>query len=726
MCVICNATASFDPARHSAGVPAEAALREGTTDAAASIATIYSMQVGDTFSGSLGGADTTDWIAINLVAGETYTIELQGTDPGGIADPYLKLFDDTGRFLALDDDSGPGRDSALVFQANYTGTYYISAEEYFFGAGRYQVSVTQDGSVSGLVETADAASGPSTAYSMSVGDTFSGTIEIGDAADWVAIRLTAGQSYQIALSGQGAGTGTLSDPLVRIYDVSGTQIASNDDDGPGNDSLLTFTASTTGTYYVAADAYADATGTYQLSVTPDSSSDDLPRTGTLDELATYLTDDYWELSFDNRRAWSDDTITVNITALTTEGRQLARWALEAWEMVADITFIETTGTADITFDDDDSGAYASSITSGGALVSVDVNVSRGWLDRYGTTLDSYSFSTYVHEVGHALGLGHQGPYNGGIIYPDDAAFANDSYQLSVMSYFSQTENPNVNASYAEPVTAMMADIVAVHDLYGAPGPDSPTAGNTIWGEGSTLGTYLDDLFAGRNIGRDPVALTIYDVDGIDRIMLGSQIQGMRFDLNAESFSDVGGLTGNFAIARGTVIEHLTAGSGDDTITGNAANNHIILGSGDDYATGDRGRDRLKGNGGEDTLEGGGGRDRLIGGGGADVIDGGEGHDRLKGGGGADTLDGGAGDDRLVGKRGADTFVFSSGDDTVKDFRNSDRINLSDAQGIDNFADLTANHAVQDGDAVIITDDDGDTLTLQDISLASLAADDFLF
>jgi hypothetical protein len=32
------------------------------------------------------------------------------------------------------------------------------------------------------------------------------------------------------------------------------------------------------------------------------------------------------------------------------------------------------------------------------------------------TIDSYSFQTYVHEIGHALGLGHGGPYNGSASY----------------------------------------------------------------------------------------------------------------------------------------------------------------------------------------------------------------------------------------------------------------------------------------------------------------------
>ena len=55
-------------------------------------------------------------------------------------------------------------------------------------------------------------------------------------------------------------------------------------------------------------------------------------------------------------------------------------------------------------------------------------------------LNTYAFQTYIHEIGHALGLGHPGNYNGEARYPNDAEFQNDSWAMSIMSYFGQTEN----------------------------------------------------------------------------------------------------------------------------------------------------------------------------------------------------------------------------------------------------------------------------------------------
>lgn len=403
-----------------------------------------------------------------------------------------------------------------------------------------------------------------------------------------------------------------------------------------------------------------------------------------------MTDGYWQSVGGLRHRFDTSTstqISVNITALTAEGQQLARWAFEAWEMVANIDFVEVTGSADITFDDSQPGAYASYMASGDTTLSAEVNVSASWLAQHGTTIDSYSFSTYVHEIGHALGLGHQGAYDGNAQYGQDETFANDSWQISVMSYFSQTQNTVTTASYAEVLSAMMADIVAIQNLYGAPTASSMTSGDTVWGgQNSTVGNYLDSAFdalatGGGNTamaGGNPVAITIYDRDGYDTMNLAWSTSNDRIDLRQGSFSNIGGLIGNVAIAQGTVIEQAIAGSGNDTMFGNAEANNLAGRQGGDVLHGNGGRDQLFGDAGNDTLYGGTDFDELHGGADNDRLTGGNGRDTLYGGNGNDVLQdngqrGSLGRDLFFGGNGNDTLYGGGGNDTLHGQNGNDRM-----------------------------------------------------
>ncbi|MCH2164701.1 MAG: hypothetical protein MK098_08615 [Marinovum sp.] len=122
MCVICSATQTFDPGRHAVAIGMEggvgAELLENNGDATASIATTYSMAVGDTYRGEIDTAFEDDWVAITLQAGMSYLISLLGSpsSEGTLNDPLVRLYDSSGNFVSQNDDGGVGLESASIIR----------------------------------------------------------------------------------------------------------------------------------------------------------------------------------------------------------------------------------------------------------------------------------------------------------------------------------------------------------------------------------------------------------------------------------------------------------------------------------------------------------------------------------------------------------------------------------------------------------------------------------
>ncbi len=345
------------------------------------------------------------------------------------------------------------------------------------------------------------------------------------------------------------------------------------------------------------------------------------------QIAAYLETGFWSWFGTTPRKFNMDgtgfgansgVLLYNVAGLTAAGALLAEEALAIYGEVLGIDFVETASTdssVDLVFDDDLPGAYAfSQLYAGGRVIDrSEINISTDWLAAYGTGLRSYSFQTYLHEIGHALGLGHAGPYNGYANYVFDTSdpdygsnsniYLNDVWQRSIMSYFDQTENLSLDASYALLLGPMAADWLALGNMYGL---GEAFAGDTVWGHNSTITTTA---YAGLAAQAGAMAFTIVDGSGVDTVDFSGFGMAQRIDLNAGSFSDVGGLRGNMSIADGTVIENARGGSGADLLIGNGVANVL---------KGNAGADQLFGFGGDDILEGGTGDDAMSGGSGNDI------------------------------------------------------------------------------------------------------------
>jgi Ca2+-binding RTX toxin-like protein len=290
-------------------------------------------------------------------------------------------------------------------------------------------------------------------------------------------------------------------------------------------------------------------------------------TYTVEEVANYLTNGYW-----TQRQWATTDLTYDISGLTAGAQALAIRAMEAIASITTLTFTAVAGgaTANLVFDDENSGAYSSSSVSGGTILSSFINVDKTWSG--GTTdVDSYTYQTFLHEIGHSLGLGHAGPYNGSATYSVDAIYANDSWAFTIMSYFTQADAGLGDTRYV--LGLQQADIYALQSLYGA-NASGTRSGDTTYGFNSTE-TDVHDFSQFTNAP----SLTIYDTGGIDTLDLSGYSADQIINLNGGTFSSVDGLDNVIAIMEGTVIENVVGGSGNDYFIGNTADNIFDGGSG---------------------------------------------------------------------------------------------------------------------------------------------------
>lgn len=463
-------------------------------------------------------------------------------------------------------------------------------------------------------EGTDALAGRSTAYAMRLGDVFQGNLTAAD-TDWVRISLVAGQTVTFGVVGLGGPGLALVDPILRLHGAFGALLASSDDDGPGFMPSLTYTATTTGNYFldvrsldVGSRYGLTAVAGNHLSLTPDLAAGVLYREGLSWAPAP---GNGVTLGWGFRSsgpAFDADGVDAPFSRLSDLQQEAAGKALVAFSEVAGLHFAQTapggfTNDATILI-----GAYTSTTDGAGAFANFPGSVASGdvagdlWLNLDSVsdadlTPGGYSWYVMLHELGHAMGLAHPGDYNAAagvsITYANDAQFKQDSGQYTIMSYFDAVDTTTAPDIYAQ--TLMMFDIRALQVMYGV--NSGFHAGATVYGFNTTLTGSVYDFATNRT----PL-LCIWDGSGVDTLDISGFAGRQKIDLRAGNFSDVGGFTANVSIALNCVIENAVGGRGADLIIGNASNNW------------------LRGAAGNDTISGGAGVDVMTGGAGADRFD----------------------------------------------------------------------------------------------------------
>lgn len=322
------------------------------------------------------------------------------------------------------------------------------------------------------------------------------------------------------------------------------------------------------------------------------------------------TPDYYE---------NNATETNNFRELNDSMRAGARRALDAWQDVTDITFVEVSdtvggvirfGTADLP---DEVGAWAylpgrSNPINQGRPGDVWLNNNgfpgndplgpSSWAALSDQRVGSWGHFVLMHELGHAIGLTH--PFEP---LPKLPA-ATENTRFSVMSYTSYSGFINDVGGVEEYAsTPMLYDIAAMESLYGA--QMSNNVGDTVYEYGAGI--------------NDAVLQTIYDTGGTDVFDASNQFRGVEIDLAPGGFSSIGYFQrgtiiqgelvpvtteadNNIGIAFTTKIENAIGSRFSDVINGNNFANDLRGGRGNDELDGLDGDDYLSGQNGNDIYK----------------------------------------------------------------------------------------------------------------------------
>lgn len=390
------------------------------------------------------------------------------------------------------------------------------------------------------------------------------------------------------------------------------------------------------------------------------------------------------------------------SAMSDAEKAVAREAMMLWDDLIAPSIVEKNGLgADIVLANTATGpaqAWAYYPGNGGKYqgdvwtADPTVNWTNEWLQ-----YDGYGRTTLIHELGHSLGLSHPGDYNFSddedgdgvpdpITYLNDAEYAQDTNQFSIMSYFGpqQSGAQPVNAAlflvgYAQ--APLLHDILTVQAKYGAD-PTTRT-GNTTYFANSTAGRNVFDLT------QNPYPyVSVYDAGGEDTFDFSTANRGVFIDLRPGAFSSAAAGAVTLAQANAILSEFNAATDeaqgdfplyntqaevdADANFLGSIGASRVQVDTGISGITATSHRNiSIAYNTIIENANGGSARDYLVG---NDVSN------KLNGNGGNDVLNGLGGDDILSGGAGADDFRFfqNSGNDRILDFTSgSDKIRLTE-------------------------------------------------
>jgi serralysin len=338
-------------------------------------------------------------------------------------------------------------------------------------------------------------------------------------------------------------------------------------------------------YSLTGDAYIDGVlGDYKWAV--NSLSYSFPTNG----------------SFYGSSYGSGENIT-NFGTFNTAQQTTTRAALKMFATVANLSFSEITETslqhADLrlALSDKPRTAWAYCPTTSADGGDAWFNKSSG---SYTSPLKgNYAYLTFMHEIGHALGLEHA---HEATIMPQDR----DSIEYTVMSYRSQvgasTTSGYVNETWGYAQSLMMFDIAALQHMYGA--NYTTNSSNTVYSWSPATGEMFINNVSQGAPGGNKIMLTVWDGGGGDTYDFSDYSSDLKVDLRPGSWTTTATsqlarlhwdgsklADGNIANAllhksdARALIENAVGGFGNDALMGNDTNNWLNGAAGNDRLTG---------------------------------------------------------------------------------------------------------------------------------------------
>ena len=196
-----------------------------------------------------------DWYQVQLVAGTTYSIRMNGSTVGAgtLANPYVYLHNSAGTQVGLNDDGGGNANSLLNYRPIMGGFYYISARDSGDNSiGTYQLSITGP-------TTTDAGNTRATATALTLGNPVSQSVGISpDSDDFFSFTAASSGRVTANLIGLSA------DIDLRALNSSGGQIEAGTNYGTANESFG-FNVVAGQIYYLHIDPWQAVSSTYSLT-----------------------------------------------------------------------------------------------------------------------------------------------------------------------------------------------------------------------------------------------------------------------------------------------------------------------------------------------------------------------------------------------------------------------------------------------------------------------------